>query len=144
MDPKQYFQKVVKTVESRLFNIIAHPDVIRKFTGRFLPSYDFADYQQYARKLIGTLIKNNVGIEVNSSGYNMLIADAYPSEEFLKMYIKKARERNVQPIITIGSDAHRIDKLGKGVEKLPRRIEEAGSNGYCTFKERVPKFNLFQ
>jgi histidinol-phosphatase (PHP family) len=44
-------------------------------------------------------------------------------------------------IITVGSDAHRAEDVGKGVKNCIEIIKEAGFKYIITFNNRTPIFN---
>lgn len=126
-----YFKRVIETVESQLFDVIAHPDYIRKNAIKFYKQdLPFERYQDMAEKVIEALVDNNVGIEVNTSGYRHGINDCFPSLGLLKL----CKESGVK-IITLGSDAHSPNKIGF---KLKEGVERLRAAGY----EKISLFNL--
>jgi len=132
---RAYFMRVIEIVESGLFDVLAHPDYIRKNVimcfGQELP---FEKYREYAEKAVEALVDNNTGIEINTSGYFHGINDFYPSLEFLKLCI----ERGVKTI-TIGSDAHTPSKVGDRFEEAVERLKRAGCKKISSFDKRKPK-----
>ncbi len=132
---KLYFDRVIETVESNLFDVLAHPDYIRKnavkFFGRELP---FERYRELVEKVIEALLANNMGIEINTSGFYHRINDFFPSLEFLQLCLEAGIK-----IITVGSDAHSPERVGDRIKEALQRLKEVGFKKICLFKRRKSK-----
>ncbi len=72
-----YFVLLTKAVRSGLFDVIAHPDVIKKYTGKFHPPVPFDRYRASVEAFIENLLETEVGIEVNPSGLRRPVAEIY-------------------------------------------------------------------
>jgi histidinol-phosphatase (PHP family) len=120
----EYFQVAAQAVRSRLFDIMAHPDLIKKFTYELTPRVAFADYRAAVEPYIDALLETGVGMELNTKGLRIKLHEAYPSNEMLELYLSKARASGVDPILTLGSDAHHAEQVGgcllEGAETLRR------------------------
>jgi histidinol-phosphatase (PHP family) len=127
---KKYFDVLKKAVESQLFDVMAHADVIRKFSPEQVP---FEKYAGDVEKVSELLYDNGVGIEINASGFR-LINDTFPSMEFLGV----CKKNNVK-IITVGSDAHSPHALGFRTDELVERLKTIGYKNIYTFSKRKPK-----
>lgn len=127
---KKYFTELRKLVKSKMFDIVCHADLIRKHSGKV----DFKEYATEVAALIDDLLENDTGIEVNASGY-AFIGDSYPSVEFLVLCKQKGLEK-----ITIGSDAHKVEGLGENLERVIKKLKEAGYNRIVKFKNRQPQY----
>lgn len=127
---KKYFTKLRGLVKSRLFDVVSHVDLIRKHSEHV----SFNDYALEIDTLINDLLENDVGIEVNTSGY-AFINDSYPSIEFLSLCKEKGLEK-----ITIGSDAHTAEKLGERLEKAVEKLKKVGYDKIVKFKNRKPDY----
>ncbi len=127
---KKYFAKLQNMAKSRLFDVVGHLDLVRKHSERI----NFREYEEEADNLIDTLIENSVGIEVNTCGH-AFIDDSYPSLEFLFLCKAKGLER-----VTIGSDAHDVERLGRGLEKAIHKLKTAGYKKIVKFKNRQPEY----
>lgn len=103
---KRYYEMSDSLIESGMFDIIAHPDLIR--CHGIYPDYDLADTY---RGLCKKAINNNVMIEMNTSkglGIN---------EQFLQI----AREEGVT--FSLGSDAHRPEDVGRRLKEVSELIK---------------------
>ncbi len=108
----EYFAVATQAVRSRLFDVMAHPDLIKKFTHELSPRVAFAEYRAAVDPYVEALIETGTGMEVNTKGLKLKVHEAYPSNELLELYVSKARLARVDPILTIGSDAHSADDVG--------------------------------
>ena len=126
-----YFKRAIEAIESQLFDVIAHPDYIRKTATKFYgQDLQFERYIDLVEKVIESLIDNKVGIEVNTSGYIHGMGDSLPSLDFLKL----CKEAGIKTV-TLGSDAHSPIKLGYKLEEGIKKLRAAGY-------EKITLFNL--
>lgn len=61
--------------------------------------------------------------------------DLTPSKDILKLYYDLGGK-----IITIGSDSHQKDHLGKYIEENKQILKEIGFKEFCTFDKMKPIF----
>jgi len=129
---ERYFLELKKLSESGLVDVLAHPDYIRrsaiKYYGR---DFIFENNKEIIEELIDSMIKNDVGLEVNTSGYRHGLNDSFPKLEFLKFCFKKGLRK-----ITIGSDAHSPEYLASYLDKGIEKIKSVGYNEICIFNKR--------
>ena len=95
---KRYYEMSQTLVDSGIFDIIAHPDLITCHS--LYPTVDMAPYYT---TLCKSAVKNNVMIEMNTSKGNGI------NEQFLQI----AKECGVS--FSTGSDAHKPENVGKGI-----------------------------
>src|SRR5512136_1794340 len=103
-----YFKLSNKAVQSRLFDVIGHPDMIKKYTHDLTPPVPFEQYRSAVEPFLDALLISGVGIELNTKGLTLKVSEMYPSNEFLELYLSKARDCGKEPILTLGSDAHSV------------------------------------
>lgn len=132
----EYFELATQAAESHLFDIIAHPDLIKKYTYHLTPPLPFESYKSSVDAFIAALISCGVGIEVNSKGLKLAVKETYPSREFLELYLSKVNSMGADPIITVGSDAHRVGELGFGINEMIQTLKELQVNTLVSFKRR--------
>jgi histidinol-phosphatase (PHP family) len=127
-----YFEEWRKAVESGLFDVMAHPDYFRKYLdlSHSMP-ISWEDYGSTVYEAIDSLKSHHVGIEVNPSGWKHGIRDVYPIGDFLEAANKAGVEK-----VTVGSDCHSWDSLGKNTLKAVERLEKAGYDYLCVFEGR--------
>ncbi len=111
-----YFERLTMAAESKLFDIIGHADLCKKFC--FYPK---ADCTPLFSRFIDAARKNGVAIELNTAGLRKDCKEIYPSPALLRL----AAEAGVP--ITFGSDAHAPNEVGLN---LGEAVELAHSAGY--------------
>jgi histidinol-phosphatase (PHP family) len=132
----EYFELLTQAVQSHLFDIIAHPDLIKKYTHELTPPVPFNSYKSSVESFITALIKFGVGIEINSKGLKRPVKEPYPSMEFLELYLSRTRTIGTDPIITLGSDAHRVDELGFGILEMTESLRLLQAKEIMSFDRR--------
>ncbi|MEG0443045.1 MAG: histidinol-phosphatase HisJ family protein [Carnobacterium sp.] len=129
-----YFDEVYQLVTHADIDVLAHLDLIKRYATETAGAYDFSDYQMILEKILLKAIERGIGIEINTSGLaNSKIKETLPSMEVLKLYRSLGGK-----ILTVGSDSHRAETVGYGIEIALRMAKEAGFNSIYTFEKRVP------
>jgi histidinol-phosphatase (PHP family) len=136
----KFFDLMTGVVTSGLFDIVAHPDLIRRFTGLHTPFTPFAAYREAANAFIDCLVENDVGFEINVKGLVHPVGDMYPTKDFLVRYLEQSKTADKTPIIVIGTDAHYPDHLGTNLDVAANRLRQLGVSEISTFSKgkRIP------
>jgi histidinol-phosphatase (PHP family) len=123
-----YFERLTMAAESKLFDIIGHADLCKKFC--FYPKADcthlFARFLEAARR-------HNAAIELNTAGLRKDCKEIYPSLRILEM----AQQSGVP--ITFGSDAHAPGEVGLNFGEAVQLARKAGYSHCVRFAGRVRK-----
>lgn len=127
-----YFETVIAAVRSRLFDIIAHCDLIRIYG--YKPSHET---EPYYRKLARAMKENDVAFEVNTNGRNRPIADFYPNRRYLHIF----REENVP--VCVNSDAHMTSRVAQHFDEAYELLRQAGFTEMAIFEKRKRKLVPF-
>jgi len=123
---RRYFTLLREAVQSKMFDAIAHPDVIKVFGHR--PSYSLReDYHELA----GALAENGVCLEVSTAGWRKPVNELYPHIDLLKVCI----ERGVN--VTLASDAHEPDHVAFEFDRAVSLLRELGLKHLATFTNRT-------
>jgi histidinol-phosphatase (PHP family) len=121
-----YFERLTKAAESKLFEIIGHTDLPKKFGHR--PSQDCTALYG---KFLDAVKKSGCAIELNTAGLRKDCKEIYPSREILQL----AFEKGVQ--ITFGSDAHAPEEVGMNFAEAVQLARGAGYLNRCKFVKRL-------
>jgi len=122
---ERYFDLFCKAAREGGFDILAHPDLVKKHgIVSTVPMDDM--YETTAR----TLKDAGVAIEINTSGLRMRAAEPYPSLTFLKICARHG------VAVTLGSDAHAPYQVGMDFDIALRMLEQAGISEIATFQRR--------
>jgi histidinol-phosphatase (PHP family) len=120
-----YFNRLTMAAESKLFEIIGHADLPKKFgirpTQNCRPLYE---------KFLEAAAKAGCAIELNTAGLRKDCREIYPCVELLRM----AREKNVP--ITFGSDAHAPGEVGMNFADAMALARSVGYTETRRFKRR--------
>ncbi|MBF0618686.1 MAG: histidinol-phosphatase HisJ [Candidatus Omnitrophica bacterium] len=122
---REYHRLLRKSALSRLFDILGHVDLVKKFN--FRPTIDItSEIEENAR----VFKRTGVVIEINSSGLRKPAQEIYPSLHDLKIYQAKGVP------ITFGSDAHEPTDVGRDFDKSLELARAAGYTEYVQFEGR--------
>ncbi len=126
---KQYFILVQAMAKTRLFDIVGHLDLVKKFN--FRPKDDLTDLLLETVKIVG---ESGMCIEVNTGGLRKPCREVYPSRKLLKM----CSDNGIS--ITFGSDAHSPEDVGAGFEKAAQLVKTLGYDEIVRFTRRKRDF----
>ncbi len=128
---EEYFKLVKDCVSSGLFDIIAHPELIKFFINK-PEEY----YEKHLEELAELLKKHKVAVDVNTD----YIKNS-KTEEIIKerinpglMMLKLCQEKEI-PLV-LGSDAHRPEKLANNFEVATELLRYLGIKKLFYFKDR--------
>lgn len=129
-----YFAEVHKAVGSGLFDFIGHLDLVKRYGVRYYGPFDLSLFAAEVREILKLAVKRGVGLEINASGLRQAPHETYPGLEALRWY----RELGGR-ILTVGSDAHSVKDLGKGIAEALDLAREAGFEAITLFEKRKPR-----
>jgi histidinol-phosphatase (PHP family) len=122
---RSYFELLYQAVESGLFDILGHCDLLRIYGHK--PSYNPEYlYKELARRLS----RHDVAFEINTNGRNRPVADFYPDRRFLCLF----RKENVA--VCVNSDSHLPARIGQYFDEAYNLLRDAGYNEMCIFRNR--------
>ena len=127
-----YFERLTKAAESRLFEIIGHADLPKKFGHR--PPQNVA---ALCGKFLDAAQKSGSAIELNTAGLRKDCKEIYPSREILQLAIQK------RVPITFGSDAHAPEEVGMNFAEAISLARSVGYRERCRFANRRREFVEF-
>lgn len=122
---EEYFTAIGQLAKSGLFDIVGHLDVVKKFA--FFPQ---RNWDKLMRETCATLAGSGICVELNTSGWRAPVNEAYPSEAFLKI----CREMRIP--ITLGSDAHCPQDVGRGLTRASAMLRDLGVTEVAAFLGR--------
>ena len=128
----RYFDLVGQSAETRLFDTIAHPDLVKKFGHRAT-----VDQSEAYAKLAQRMARSNVCVEVNTSGLRKPVGEVYPHPDLLRA----CRAAGVPT--TFASDAHAPAEVGADFATACKLMESVGYDRYIAFAGRQRAERLF-
>jgi histidinol-phosphatase (PHP family) len=124
-----YFERLTLAAESKLFEIIGHADLPKKFGIR--PTQDCTPLYE---KFLNAAAKADVAIELNTAGLRKDCQEIYPSRDLLQLAFQK------HVPITFGSDAHAPGEVGLNFADAIALARSVGYTQQCRFKNRRREF----
>ena len=123
--------EVIKTYKD--YSVLGHLDHMVRYDK--MGVYPFEKIKDIVKEILKLAIKDGKGIELNTSYVRYGLNDLTPSKDILKLYYDLGGK-----IITIGSDSHTKEHLGKYIEENKKILKEIGFKEFCTFDKMEPIF----
>ena len=127
-----YFDSLLAISKLDFIDILAHiPYVLRYMNDRDGNHITLERSYDRLEVILKNLIHRGAGIEINTNRGKVL--DRYGP--ILQMYRRLGGE-----IVTLGSDAHRPEDVGKGIEGAAQYMKGLGFQYYTVYRRRKPEF----
>ena len=126
---QSYFERLTMAANSRLFEIIGHADLPKKFGIR--PQQDCTPLYE---NFLDAAARAGCAIELNTAGLRKECREIYPCRPLLQL----AFQKNVP--ITFGSDAHTPEEVGMGFTDAIGLARGVGYTESCRFNQRRREF----
>ena len=94
---------------------------------------DLSKHQEAIDGIFRALIDSGKALEVNTSGLRQKIGRALPDLPLVRRYRELGGE-----LVTLGSDAHCVEDLGKGIEAGMDLLREAGFRHFAVYEQHKP------
>lgn len=131
---EQYLMELLEMVRWNRFDSLAHLTYpLRYIIGDFHLPLQIRQCDDYVRELFVQMIERGKALELNTSGLRQSIGETLPDLYYMKMFRDLGGE-----LVTIGSDAHRAEDLGKGVSEGLHLLKEAGFSHITYFEKHQP------
>lgn len=131
-----YYDEILRVQEQfPHYSVLAHLDLL----ARYDPAgpYPFEKEKDRIAAILERAIRDEKGIEINTSSWHYGLKDTQPSRQILRLY-KDLGGR----IFTFGSDAHRKEFVGDHFPDARKIVrDEIGIREFCTFDHMKPVFH---
>ena len=117
-----YFETLAAAARSGLFDSLSHPDLIKIFGAR-AASLDYGP-------VVAAIADSGVAVEVSTAGLHKPVHELYPHPEFL------AACRALDIPVTLASDAHTPDVVGRDFDRALELLRSAGYDTVTVFEQR--------
>jgi len=125
---ERYFATLAAAARSGLFDIMAHPDLV-KVWGRARPLPD-RDPRYYYEPAVEAMLDAGVAMEVSTAGLRKPAGELYPAPALLAMAVDAGVP------IALSSDAHVPEQLGYRYDDALAALADAGVAELCVFEAR--------
>ncbi len=118
----EYYKVLKQAVESELFDVMAHLDIYKKYGLGFYGEKVLTAHRGLVEPVLELMAKNGVGMEINTGLLRKGHKEFCPGLEILNL----ALDMGVK-ITAFGSDAHKVEHLGKGIKEAYLSVERLKS-----------------
>jgi histidinol-phosphatase (PHP family) len=126
---RRYFEALAECARSGLFDILAHPDLVKVWGGaRPMPQRDLRFFYEPA---IEAIAESGIAVEVSTAGLRKPAAELYPSPAFAEMCVEAGA------VFSLSSDAHLPKQVGLGYERALEFFNDLGVSEICVFERRA-------
>ena len=137
---RRYFQTLGEAARSGLFDILAHPDLVKVWSpahpargevggsNHLRPEGDLRRYYELA---IEGIAESGIAVEVSTAGLRKRVGEIYPAPAFLEMCVEAGAP------IALSSDAHRPQDVGVDYDRALELLERYGVSELCVFERRA-------
>lgn len=125
---RRYFEWIAEVARSSLFDILAHPDLIKIWgDDRPLPERDVRVYYEPA---VEAVAESGIAVEVSTAGLRKPVGEIYPSRAFAEMCVEAGAS------FALSSDAHTPEQIGFEYDAALAFLAELGVEELCVFDGR--------
>jgi histidinol-phosphatase (PHP family) len=122
-----YFDLLAQAAETKLFDTISHPDLVKNM---FADSWSVHDVIDAICDCLDRIAATGTAMELNTSGLNKSYAEMNPGPVMLK----QMADRHI-PVV-IGADAHVPERVGDAFPQALRLLADAGYSHVSQFRDR--------
>lgn len=129
----EYFYEEKLLAQWTEMNTLAHLTYpFRYIVGKYNINLSFEYFYKDIDEIFNLLIENNKALEINTSGLRQKINTTLPPVELIKRYYNCGGR-----LITIGSDSHIPEDVGKGISDTIPVLKEIGFKSILIFENQV-------
>ncbi len=126
----EYYKTMQKMIQSNLFNVIAHPDLIKIFCIEdFKKWIENKESQDLIKNTLSLAKKHNMAMEVSTAGLRKPCKEIYPCEIIMHM------AKDLDLPISIGSDGHCVNTLCAYYEDLEKYLKKFDFKSFVYFEK---------
>ena len=126
---RRYFETLGEAARSGLFDILAHPDLVKIWGPRRpVPEGDLRRFYDLA---MDGIAESQIAVEVSTAGLRKPIGEIYPAPAFLEMCIDAGCP------VALSSDAHVPGDVGRDYEHALELLERLGVSELAVFERRT-------
>ena len=126
---RRYFELLGEAARSGLFDILAHPDLVKKWgAGRPSPERDPRFYYEPA---VEAIAESGVAVEVSTAGLRKPAGEIYPAPALGRMCVEAGTA------FSLSSDAHTPGEIGYAYDRAVKEMRSWGVEEIAAFEHRT-------
>ena len=131
-----YLDASIYIAEKLDVDVLAHLTYIfRYINGKYGKNLSWRIQEEKIRRVLRALIQREIALEINTSCVGSFYDEWLPSKEVLDLYIRMGGR-----LFTLGSDAHKSEKIENGFEAVKDYLRQKGIDTLVYYKQRKPQF----
>ena len=123
-----YFEALAEAAGSGLFDILAHPDLV-KLWGERRPRPQ-RDPRFYYEPAVEAIAESQIAVEVSTAGLRKPVGELYPADAFAEMCV------DAGAVFALSSDAHVPEDVGADYERAAEAMRGWGVEQIAVFEGR--------
>ncbi len=128
---ENYYRTMEKMAQSRLFQIVAHPDLVKIFSvDDFRAWLERSESIALVRNALTAVKDAGMAMEISSAGLRKPCREIYPGPKIMRL----ARDLDLD--ITFASDSHATEQVAWGFDKLAAYAAAEGWNESIVFTKQ--------
>lgn len=132
---RRYLEEMRNTLEAfGDFDVVGHIGYLRRYSPYPDNSLRYVDYGELLDKILAYVIGHGKAIELNTSGYAYHLASPIPDYDIIKRYKELGGT-----LVTLASDAHTVDGIGRAFDMCTIKLGELGFMHTTCFRHRKPE-----
>ncbi len=125
---QRYFQTLGEAARTGLFDILAHPDLVKMWGARRpVPEGDLRRFYELA---MAGISESGIAVEVSTAGLRKPVRELYPAPAFLEMCVEAGCP------VALSSDAHVPGDVGRDYESALELLKSVGVTELAVFERR--------
>lgn len=133
---REYFSSILENLAVFSgMDVYGHLDYIVRYGPEKNRDFLYPDYQDLVDEILKQLTEKGIGLELNTSGFSYGLGAPNPCRDILLRYRELGGE-----ILTIGSDAHRPDRIADSFSQAAEILTACGFSYFTVFQKRKPVF----
>ena len=142
MDPEElhgllddYWSEILEMISWGKFDSLGHLTYpLRYIQGDQGVQVDMSRHAGRIDQVLRALIQKGIALEVNTSGLRQKLGETMPGPALLRRYYELGGR-----LVTLGSDAHRTEDLGKGIDQGMELLKQTGFTEFAIFRQHKPE-----
>jgi histidinol-phosphatase (PHP family) len=127
---RRYFEVVGEAAASGLFDVIAHPDLVKYWDSAHPARRPAGDLRRFYEPAVAGIAASGAAVELSTAGLRKPAGEMYPAPAFLQMCLDAGTP------VALSSDAHRAEDVGASYDAAQALLAELGVDRLSVFDGR--------